>query len=309
VEIKDPVERYVADGLEKRYEKSDSIWITRADGSGNRQIGDKFDRIEFQMQHCDVVAGIFIIHGWSPDSQWISYRYNSLVGPEVPPSNIIVNINTGIQLRLPGETTVHWAPISNKVAYISEDRRQLEILDVDKPAQPSVLIPMLASTPEIRGDSILYWSLDENELFLESTSGENQSLSAPHTLWKVDLSTKEWEQIGTIESGSTMKKSPSSNRVAICADPSNNLEIRDLDEWSEIKTISKSEKIYYDTLDWVIDRSGNEYLSFFKTFGNEVWLYNLSHDPLEPQLIFDLTKIDGPPGSIVDLAWQSLEAP
>jgi len=309
VEVKDPVERYVADGLERRYEKSDSIWIIRPDGTESRQVGDRFDRIDFQIQYCEPSAGIFTIYGWSPDSQWIAYRYNSLIGPDVPSINVLTNVSTGQQLRFPGKADVHWAPLSNKVAFTSEDGQYLEILDLDKPTVSPVRISILAIDGEIPGYSTAFWSGDEKTLFLESLTGKNQSFSTPRTLWRVDLYTKDWEQIGMIESGSSVKKSPRSNHVAICVDELKHLEIRDLDTWSIIKSTSIPNDIFCDTLNWMVDRSENESISFFQPYGDKVWLYDLNRDDLNPQLIVAPTKIDTLIGSIVDLSWQPPTSP
>jgi Tol biopolymer transport system component len=95
-EIK-PVKTDDPHGYYYLYPNSESIWITRLNGSGSKQISQDISRTEFiqaEREGCFHVGGIDSIKGWSSDSKWLAFNDS----PASHPTNNqvhLINIETG----------------------------------------------------------------------------------------------------------------------------------------------------------------------------------------------------------------------
>jgi hypothetical protein len=119
------------DALIVQYPNSDSVWLMHPDGSGQRQIGPAYARIEVLSPHnsgpsCDLVGGLAAIEGWSPDGKWVNVAYGRLdAGFELHAINSTTGLDYLLTSNLWPDSTV-WQTNSDALALLGSSPDHIE---------------------------------------------------------------------------------------------------------------------------------------------------------------------------------------
>ncbi len=271
----------------RQFADSDSIWIMRPDGSGRRRISQSFPRVDFETAggSCRRVGGIVSLVGWSPDSQWLTF--NVFSPKKDAPLNIsntlyLVNTQTG-ELRLAAHEAyeAHWQPDSDKLAAVlTRDNTTVfgptvAILAVGQSDISPEKVSLPSQLPAEYTLEQLQWDQDGHSLLVLGVD-RSSSFNFPMTLWRVDVATKTWTKITSLQSDNLPWLSFGTPDVT-CSDFPNSLELRDPNDWSSLSTLKAPDGAACETMARLKDGAGSNLLGFVDSWpGEEIWVASLS---------------------------------
>lgn len=275
VKNKTPMTEVTPDGqMLLNYQESDSLWLAHPDGSNPHQIANNVSRQELitfhnSGPHCDVIGGLWGPEGWSPDSQWLTFRVTTGQGQDI----YTVNIQSGITQKLSSNVgQTRWAPENNRIALVVYPVRfgakwQVRIAQVEAASsQSTIFLP--PSTIEDDSAWNIAWSGDETSLYVATQSP--RSARPPVHIWRLDLATAAWQQIGEVTSGmGTVQLNDPKLGLILCDDDFAGFQNATLEMARNPTFIFAAD---CPNMGYLQDGEGQALISYTKVYGRDLWV-------------------------------------
>jgi hypothetical protein len=252
------------DALIVQYPNSDSVWLMHPDGSGQRQIGPAYARIEVLSPHnsgpsCDLVGGLADIEGWSPDGKWVIVTYGRLdAGFELHAINSTTGLDYLLTSNLWPDSTV-WQTNRDALALLGSSPDHIESIAFGTDAFGRQYIAPPSDFAAGYHLMTVQWDGNSNSLLVASKTRSVPS-DLPVTLWRVDLTTEQWQKLLDIGPAQEVSLFSGQEGRLLCQD--GKLSLRDPETWALSQAIDGSGDVECDTRKIGADLAGQSVVGF-----------------------------------------------
>jgi hypothetical protein len=288
--LEDFTESFQENGSWRFYE--DSVSVMGDDGA-KQEISISFSRAEFlstENNSCTVTDGITSIVGWSFDSNWVAFIYQTLDSDGNNFSLYISNLDSR-ETMLVAEKVLHalWRPNQNTiVATTYGENPAIELIsigDFSTGIQKST-IPLSSKFPTQLGLGQIIWSANNKGLFV--IISDVSFFNAPTALWSYDFDTNEWDSVLDLTEQSGFQLGNIGENILLCAreDGQNTIQIFDQVTLQLLGVIDEVDGMGCE-IDYLSDMNGQELVSFNNIVDRDsVWISSiLEQDSLLEKVI------------------------
>lgn len=309
-DLGDFTESFQENGTWRFYE--DSVSIMANDGT-KREISTSFSRAEFfstENNSCTVTDGITSIVGWSFDSKWIAFIYQTL-DSDGNNSSLYISNSDSQETMLVTEKVLHasWQSNQNTIIAITYGENPtielISIGDFSTAIQKST-IPLSSEFPTQLGLGQITWSANNQRLF--AIISDVSFFNAPAALWSYDFETNEWNIVLDLTGQSGFQLGSIGENILLCAreDGKNTIQIFDQFTLQLLRVIDEVDGMGCET-DYLSDMNGRELVSFNNIVDRgSIWISStLEQNPLLEKVIdgnFEQLEIY----DIVSYSWRTI---
>jgi hypothetical protein len=291
---------------------TDNVWISRPDGTGNKQIGQSFSSVDEILSYggCRMHSGIFGPLNWSKDGKYLLVLEQNWSSQDLG-SVYLINVETGkTSLVLPlTQGDVDFTPIwmADRDSFAIQGENSIQLVDVQ--ADESIKITSIPRPPIMRTSSMLFnfvpskYAISEggNQIvygifFLEPVPWDPPTNTS---LWKLNINQKKWSKVISNKNGVWTTWAFNYNWALMCYSNTNYgfLNVFDIKTWQTHLTASSqfnTAKPGCGTLRSIQNRDGlfSFMDSYYEHQEQGIWLVDINQPDSSPKLIVDETKLN-----------------
>lgn len=286
-EIADFTESFQENGIWRFYEDSVSA---RLDDGTQREISIPFTRAEFlsaENSSCTVTEGITSVVGWSFDSKWIAFIYQTVDSTNRTVSSLYISNIDSQETMLVTEKVSYasWHPNQNKIiAATYGEKPAIEIISINNfSIEP---VPLSPEFPAQLGFGQITWSTNNQKIFV--IVSDISFFNAPSALWSYDSHNSEWDIVLDLAGQSGIQLASIGGSLLLCTreDGQNIIQIVD-QATGQLSEVNNNVEGMGCKTNYFSDTVGREFISFNNIVDRKsLWISSLSQqNPLLEKVI------------------------